>query len=120
MGRHYPDLQADPVRQPGYYYSRKYTKLARLRPGDKLPRHMAPWEFVARDDEGTSSEVLQRLKEMHPDLDPYRLTFTTTTPVDMRHMERTRQARTLTYVLVAAGALALGLWIARRTSRDED
>ena len=113
MGRHYPNLEADPVQQPGYYFSGKFNKLARLQLGEKLPRHMGPWEFVARDGEATSSQVLQRLKEAHPDLDAYRLTFTTTTPVDMQHMTAQRARRFLGYAVFALAAVGLGLLFGR-------
>lgn len=113
MGRHYPDLEADPVLEHGYYYSARYRKLARLKPGDKLPRHMGPWEFIARDDEGSSSEVLERLRRRHPNLDPYRLTFTTSTPVDPRHLSRSRSARRRRYFMAITVALGLG-WALRQ------
>ena len=93
----------------GYYFAPRHHKLARLRPGDRLPRHMGPWEFVARDDEGTTSEILQRLKDRYPSLDPYRLTYATSTPVDPLHLARTRQARKLGYGLVFLATLALSL-----------
>jgi hypothetical protein len=116
MGRHYPDIHADPVKQGGYYYSKRYNKLARLRPGDRLPRHMGPWEFVASEGEGTSSEILSRLRTLHPGLDPYRLTFTTSTPVDASHLAQRRNLRLFGYAALAVGALALGVWVARRLS----
>ncbi|HWV36976.1 MAG TPA: hypothetical protein VN033_00700 [Vulgatibacter sp.] len=109
MGRHYPDVQGDPVRQHGYYYSSKFNKLARLKVGDKLPRHMGPWAFIARDDQGTSSEILQLLRRMHPELDPYRLTFATSTPIDMNHAANTRRVRLVGYAIVGAAAATFGL-----------
>lgn len=117
MGRHYPDMHADPVKQHGYYYSKKFHKLARLKVGDKLPRHMGPWEFIARDDEGTSSEILQKLRQLHPDVDPYRLSFATSTPVDMQHMARARTMRKLGWGAIAFGALGLGLFFGARRLR---
>ncbi len=117
MGRHYPDIGADPVKQHGYYYSKKAHKLARLKVGDKLPRHMGPWEFIARDEEGTSSEILQRLRQMHPEVDPYKLSFATSTPVDMAHMARQRMLRRWGWFAAGAAALALGLWAGRRRWR---
>ncbi|AKU90047.1 hypothetical protein [Vulgatibacter incomptus] len=114
MGRHYPDLHSDPVEQHGYYYSKKFNKLARLKVGDRLPRHMGPWEFIASDDAGSSSQVLQKLRHLHPTLDPYRLTFSTATPIDLGHMARTRRARLVGYGIIAAGAAGLGLFFARR------
>lgn len=117
MGRHYPDIQGDPVEQHGYYYSKKFNKLARLKVGDKLPRHMAPWEFIARDDQGTSSQILQLLRQMHPELDPYRLTFATSTPVDMNHMARARRVRLVGYSIVGAAAAAMGFLFLRRLVR---
>lgn len=116
MGRHYPDIPADPVKQPGYYYSRKAHKLARLDVGDKLPRHMGPWEYIAREDEGTSSEILQRLRQMYPSIDPYRLSFATSTPIDIGYMARRRMARIGGWVVAAAAALAFGLLVGRRLS----
>lgn len=113
MGRHYPNLDADPVQQPGYYFSQKYSKLARLQLGEKLPRHMGPWEFVARDGENTSSQVLQKLKEAHPDLDAYRISFTTTTPVDMQYMTTQRLKRYVGYAAFALAAVGIGLLFGR-------
>lgn len=109
VGRHFPDLLGDPVPTHGYYFAPRHHKLARLRPGDRLPRHMGPWEFVARDDEGTSSEILQRLIERHPNLDPYRLTYATSTPVDPLHLAKTRRARMAGYALVFGITFALSL-----------
>jgi len=117
MGRHYPDMHADPVKQHGYYYSKKANKLARLKVGDKLPRHMGPWEFIARDDEGTSSEILQRLRRMHPEIDPYRLSFATSTPVDMEHLVRKRWMLQWGWIAAGALALGLGLWLGSRRLR---
>lgn len=117
MGRHYPDLNADPVKQHGYYFSKRYRKLARLKVGDKLPRHMGPWEFIARDDEGTSSEILQRLRLLHPEVDPYRLSFSTSTPVDMAHMARKRAMRRAAVMAASLVALGLGIALGRRLLR---
>lgn len=111
VGRHYPNLRGDPVRQHGYYYSPSHHKLARLKPGDRLPHHMAPWEFLAADEEGSSSEILQRLLDRYPNLDPYRLTYATSTPVDPRHLVRSRSARKIGYGAVFAAMFALA-WLA--------
>lgn len=116
MGRHYPDIHADPVKTHGYYYSKKSNKLARLKPGDKLPRHMGPWEFIARDDEGTSSEVLQKLRRLHPEIDPYRLSFATSTPVDMPRLARMRNLRRLRWAALGVAVLGAGLWLGNRPS----
>ncbi len=105
VGRHYPDLHGDPVLRHGYYYAPRYHKLARLRPGDRLPRHMGPWEFIAADEEGTTSEILQLLLERHPRLDPYRLTYATSTPTDPMHLARARILRRWSYVAVFFAAL---------------
>ena len=113
MGLHYPNLDADPVKTAGYYYSKRHEKLARLQVGEKLPRHMAPWEFIARDDEGTSSEIVARLRELHPELDPYKLSYTTTTPVDIGHLARRRMKKLGAYVLLGAAAAALGVLFAQ-------
>ncbi len=117
MGRSYPDVVADPVMQHGYYYSKKFNKLARLKLGDKLPRHMGPWELIAEDGEGSSSEILQRLRDLHPDLDPYRLTFATSTPIDINHLAKSRRGRLVRYGLVGLLASGLGLLIFRRRLR---
>lgn len=109
VGRHFPDLLGDPVQTHGYYYAPRRNKLARLKPGDRLPRHMGPWEFVARDDEGSSSEILQKLRDRYPNLDPYRLTYATSTPVDPLHLAKTRRARRVGYWLVFAVTLGLSL-----------
>lgn len=110
VGRHYPDLVSDPVPTPGYFYAPRYRKLARLRMGDRLPRHMGPWEFVAPLDDGSSSEILQRLLDKYPDLDPYRLTYATSTPVDPLHLVRGRGRRKWSYGLLFALTLGLG-WL---------
>lgn len=117
MGRHYPDVDADPVPAHGYYYSSRFRKLARLKPGDKLPRHMGPWEFIARDTEGSSSEILQRLRDLHPELDPYRLTFTTSTPIDPRHLSRSRTGRKFRYAATVLVALGAGFTLRRLLGR---
>lgn len=109
VGRHYPNLHGDPVPTHGYYFSSSFQKLARLKPGDRLPRHMGPWEFLARDEEGSSSEILQRLRDRHPEVDPYRLSFATSTPVDPRHLLRTRRARRLGYWAVFGATMGLAL-----------
>lgn len=105
----------------GYWYAPRYRKLARLKIGDKLPRHMGPWEFLARDDEGSTSEVLQRLRDKYPNLDPYRLSYTTSTPVDPMRMTSSRKMRKIRYLLAflavaSAGSLLLGNF-PRRGSR---
>lgn len=107
VGRHYPNLHGDPVPTHGYYYSPSHHKLARLKPGDRLPHHMGPWEFIAHEEEGTSSEILQKLLDKYPKLDPYRLTYATSTPIDPLHLVRSRSARRLGYGLVFAAALGL-------------
>lgn len=114
MGRSYPDLVGDPVLQHGYYYSKKSNKLARLKVGDKLPRHMGPWEFIAGDREGSSSQILQRLRDRHPDLDPYRLSFATSTPIDLKHLARSRRRRLTRYVVAGVLAAAVGTWLLRK------
>ncbi len=114
MGRHYPDVQGDPVTQHGYYYSKKFNKLARLKVGDKLPHHMGPWEFIAKDDEGSSSQILQRLRTLHPNLDPYRLSFATSTPIDMNHLYKARRVRLVGYAIISAAAAGCAMWIFRR------
>lgn len=97
----------------GYYYAPRYHKLARLKLGDKLPRHMRPWEFVARDDEGSTSEILQRLRERHPDLDPYRLSYATSTPVDPSRLVHSRGARRRRYLFAFSAALAVSALLVR-------
>lgn len=116
MGRSYPDIQGDPVTQHGYYYSKKFNKLARLKLGDKLPHHMGPWEFIASDRDGSTSEILDRLRRMHPDLDPYRLSFATSTPIDLEYLARSRSGRRKKYVALAIIASALGFFLLRRRS----
>ena len=70
--------------------------------------------LIARDDQGTSSQILQLLRTMHPELDPYRLTFATSTPVDMNHMANARRVRLVGYSIVGLAAAALGLVLLRR------
>jgi len=118
MGRTYPNLVGDPVMTHGYYYSKKFNKLARLKVGDKLPRHMGPWELIASDQEGTSSQILQRLRSLYPDLDPYRLSFATSTPVDLQHLMRTRRAKLTRYAILGAIVAGLAVLVYGRRGRS--
>lgn len=84
MGRTWPNLDADPVERPGYYWNERLRKLARLQLGEKLPRQVGPWEFVAAEHEATSSQVARRLFDRYPGMTLDEFTYTTTTPLDRR------------------------------------
>lgn len=78
---------------------------------------MGPWDFVAPDEEGSTSEILQKLLDRYPNLDPYRLTYATSTPIDPLHLVRGRARRKRGYGLVFLASLlvaSLALGFPRR------
>ena len=82
MGRTWPNVDAMAVVQPGYYWSERLRKLARLQVGEKLPRHVGGWELIAKEGEATSSQVARRLFNRYPRMKGARLfTYTTTSPL---------------------------------------
>lgn len=70
---------------------------------------MGPWDFVAAEEEGSTSEILQKLLDRYPNLDPYRLTYATSTPIDPLHLVRARASRRLGYALVFLASFAIGM-----------
>lgn len=117
MGLTWPNLDARPVTTPGYYWSAKWKKLARLSAGEKLPRHVE-WEFLAPDGEASSSQIARRLFDRYPSMDINEFTYTTTTPLDRRlkigdpPVARWRTA--LQWAAVVGAAIALSRWWDRR------
>lgn len=83
MGRTWPNLDAERVPMPGYYWNERLKKLARLQPGEKLPRNDG-WIFFAAEHEGTSSEIARRLFDAYPDMTVNEFTYTTRTPLGRR------------------------------------
>lgn len=118
MGRTWPNLDADRVETPGYYWNERMLKLARLQAGEKLPRHVGRWEFIAHDRELTSSQVARIIFDRHPDLDVNDFTFTTTSPLDRRLPmgDRAPSGARALGVLAATflSGLATGVWLSRR------
>ncbi len=84
MGRTWPNVDAETVRTPGYYWNERLKKLARLGPGEKLPHGVGPWELVSHEHEGSSSQVARRIFDRHPGLDINDFTYTTTSPLPRR------------------------------------
>ena len=84
MGKTFANLTADRVERAGYYFNDELCKLARLHPGDKLPTKVGPWEFIAEEHEMSSSQVVRKLLDMKPGIDPQQLTYTVKSPLDRR------------------------------------
>lgn len=84
MGRTWPNVNAVTVQTPGYYWSERLRKLARLSVGEKLPRGVGGWEFIAHQHEASSSEVARRIFDRYPGLDINDFTYTTTSPLPRR------------------------------------
>lgn len=115
MGRTWPNIDAETVRTPGYYWNENLRKLARLQVGEKLPRHVGPWEFVAREHEGSSSEITRRLFDRYPGMDVNDFTYTTTSPLPRRlpmgdPPPRRPAWRRAVFLVAGVGVLA---WLAR-------
>ncbi len=115
MGRTWPNLAADPVKEAGYYWNERLSKLARLQVGEKLPRKPGHWELVAHEGEGSSSQVAGRLFQRYPGMSLNELTFTVRSPLGRRiPLGDRRAARAIWFLAAGAAALALGMEIARR------
>ncbi len=84
MGRTWPNVDAETVIEPGYYWNAHLRKLARLGIGEKLPKHVGAWEMVAPEGEKSSSEVARQIFDRYPNLDINDFTYTTTSPLGPR------------------------------------
>ncbi len=114
MGRTWPNVDATTVRTPGYYWNERLKKLARLSAGEKLPHGVGPWQLIAHEHEGSSSEVTRRIFDRHPGLAINDFTYTTTSPLPRRlPMGDPPRRRPLAAVSVLIGAGALLLALAR-------
>ncbi len=107
-------MDAETVVEPGYYWSERLRKLARLQIGEKLPRHVGPWEMVAPEGALSSSEVAREIFRRYPTLDINDFTYTTTSPLPRRlPMGDPPRARVTAGVALFLGGLLCG-WFARR------
>ena len=84
MGKTFPNLEAVRIDRAGYYFNERLCKLARLQVGQKLPSKVGPWEFIAGEHEMTSSQVVRKLLDHKPGIDPQQLTYTVRSPLDRR------------------------------------
>ena len=84
MGRTWPNVDAETVVNPGYYWNERLKKLARLQAGEKLPNGVGPWEMVAHEGEASSSQVTRRLFDRYPGMNINEFTYTTTSPLPRR------------------------------------
>jgi hypothetical protein len=109
-------VEADRVNTPGYYWSERLRKLARLQVGEKLPRGVGPWEFVAGEGEGSSSQVARRLFDRYPGMNVNEFTYTTTSPLARRLPMGDRPAAPSWWAWASLGAAALA-FLAGRASR---
>lgn len=118
MGRTWPNVEADRVTEPGYYWSEQLRKLARLQIGEKLPRGVGPWEFVAKEGEGSSSQIARRLFDRYPGMQVNDFTYTTTSPLARRLPIGDRPiampSRWWLWVGAAAAVFLAGRWTRRR------
>lgn len=114
MGRTWPNLDAERVPMRGYYWNERLKKLARLQPGEKLPRNEG-WTFFAAEHEGTSSEIARRLFDAYPKMTVNEFTYTTRTPLDRRLPigDHPQRIRPWTAFIAGLGVGALGLALAR-------
>lgn len=120
MGRTWPNLDAERVPMRGYYWNERLKKLARLQPGEKLPRNRG-WVFFAGEHEGSSSEIARRLFDAYPEMQVNDFTYTTRTPLDRRLPigDHPGERRRWTAFLagMGAGAIALGLFLSASSRR---
>jgi hypothetical protein len=84
MGLTWPNLDGETVVEPGYYWSERLRKLARLQVGEKLPRRVGPWEMVAPEGQLSSSQVARMIFDRYPGLKVNDFTYTTTSPLARR------------------------------------
>ena len=115
MSKSFANLDAELIEKPGYYFNDRLCKLARLQAGQKVPDKLGCWEFIAGEHELSSSQVVRKLLDMKPGIDPQQLTYTVHSPLERRVPPRApvrrRWARNL---LGAAAILWIGLVIGRR------
>jgi len=115
MGRTFPNLKAERVERPGYYFNAKLVKLARLQEGEKLPLKVGPWEFIADDHEMTSSQVVRKLLDMKPGIDPQQLTYTVRSPLDRRFpIGEPPKKQWLRTIMIAGVMILIGVWVGQR------
>ena len=117
MGKTFPNLSAERVERAGYYFNNELCKLARLHTGDKLPTKVGPWEFIAEEHEMSSSQVVRKLLDMKPLIDPQQLTYTVKSPLDRRlplGEPKRRVARALFLIALAGVCLYAGKRFAER------
>jgi hypothetical protein len=117
MGRSFPNLSAERVDKPGYYFNARLCKLARLQEGEKLPNKAGLWEFIAAEHEMTSSQVVRKLLDLKPGIDPQHLTYTVKSPLDRRlPLGEPPRSHWFRRLLFGAAILWLGFFIGRETS----
>ena len=114
MGKTFPNLAAERVERPGYYFNERLCKLARLHQGQKLPAKVGAWLFIADEDELTSSQVVRKLMDLRPDIDLDHLTYTVRSPLDRRlPLGDPPRRRWLKRLAIAAALLAIGYLVAK-------
>ena len=118
MGRTWPNVDAETVVEPGYYWNERLKKLARLSIGEKLPHGVGPWEMVARQGEMSSSQVARAIFDRYPHLNVNEFTYTTTSPLPRRlpmgdPLVRRRGLVFMGAVGVFALGAAAGWWLSR-------
>jgi hypothetical protein len=114
MGRTWPNVDAETVTTAGYYWNEHLRKLARLSVGEKLPKHVGRWEFLAHQHEASSSEVARRIFDRYPHLEINDFTYTTTSPLPRRLPMGDPPTH---WMAVIAGLLGVGtlfVWMGRR------
>jgi hypothetical protein len=114
MGRTWPNMDGETIVEPGYYWNEKLKKLARLQIGEKVPRHVGPWEMVAGEGDESSSQIARRLFDRYPNMDINEFTYTTTSPLPRRLPmgDRPFVSPAVSLAVGLAGLLALGASIA--------
>lgn len=114
MAKTFPNLEAERIDRAGYYFNERLCKLARLHVGQKVPTKVGPWEFIAGEHEMTSSQVVRKLLDRKPGIDPQQLTYTVRSPLDRRLPLGEPKHGLLRRVLVTLAIAGLGIWLGRR------
>ena len=115
MGKTFPNLTAERVERPGYYFNAKMCKLARLQEGEKLPTKVGMWEFIADEHEMTSSQVVRKLLDMKPGIDPQHLTYTVRSPLDRRlPLGEAPKSKWLKRMMIAGVMILAGVWLGQK------